>query len=225
MPQGYTAIKRLFWAAAMVPALAIGGSHGATAQDRHVDGNPSWASMPVSNAALDERIREAAQQYLAYAPVTRIAFFDMAFPRDSSEDVALNGYAVIVVTALVQDSNEIPLSSVYFHSASGDQPISRYSAIESTVTDTAMLKTFGRFRLDAVYLAPVSTLTKVGDLLADFARNRKGFRMGQFDGQLPPQVQGLPKIDATAVPPSGAAVIAILRREYPDLTQSLVSTH
>lgn len=44
---------------------------------------------PYTNAALDARIREAAVQYRPYAPVLRVAFFDIAYPKDCAELVAM----------------------------------------------------------------------------------------------------------------------------------------
>src|SRR2546426_8168854 len=65
----------------------------------HLESNVGWSHGSVSNAALDARLAAAALQYRSYAPVPRIAFFDLAYPKDSAEAAAMNGYAVLVVTA------------------------------------------------------------------------------------------------------------------------------
>src|SRR5438094_611315 len=81
---------------------------------------PSQANGPVNNAALDGRLSQAAAQYRSYAPVPRIAFYDIAFPKDCGELAATDQQAVLVVTAVVQDSTELPPASIYLRSGSTD---------------------------------------------------------------------------------------------------------
>jgi hypothetical protein len=210
-------MKLLLPVGSIAPLLIAALASIAAAQQEHVEASLGWSKQPISNPVLDDRIRDAASQYQAYAPIPRVAFYDIAYPKDSAEASALAGYAVMVVTALVQDSTELPLSSLYLHTAAGDRPIDPLSAIASDVSDPVIRGTFGRFRLDALYLLPLSRRLEPGDLLADFATHRKRFRLGQFDGQAPDQVRQLGTIrEPTQLPPS-AAVAAIVHREYPDL--------
>src|SRR3989442_13476306 len=75
----------------------------------HLESDADWSHGSVSNGALDARLEAAARQYRSYAPVPRIAFFERAYPKDSTEAAAMNGYARLVVAAVVPDSNELPL--------------------------------------------------------------------------------------------------------------------
>ena len=59
-----------------------------------------WRRTPVTNSILDDRIRQAALEYRSYAPIPRVAFYDIAYPKDSLEFEALAGYAVMVLTAV-----------------------------------------------------------------------------------------------------------------------------
>src|SRR2546430_13193684 len=85
----------------------------------HVESDAGWSHGSVSNGALDARLASAARQYRNYAPVPRIAFFHLAYPKDSTEAAAMNGYAVLVVTAVRQDSTALPLLGVYARSITG----------------------------------------------------------------------------------------------------------
>ena len=213
---------RALLSATMIPLLVSAFAPRAGAQQKHIEASFGWSKRAVSNAALDDRIRDAATQYRSYAPIPRIGFFDIAYPKDSVEALALSGYAVMVVTALVQDSTELPLTTLYLRTASGNHPIDRYSAIASIVSDTVILGTFGKFRLDALYLVPLSWRKESGDLFADFATHRNGFRLGQFDGQVPEQLARLGVIrEPTHLPPD-TAVRVIVRREYPGLAAMLM---
>src|SRR5256886_16926501 len=86
----------------------------------HVESDAGWSHGSVSNGALDARLATAARQYRSYAPVPRIAFFDLAYPKASTDAAALNGYAALVVTAVVQDSTELPPLRVYARPVGGD---------------------------------------------------------------------------------------------------------
>src|SRR6266568_6784348 len=136
----------------------------------HLESDVGWSHGSVSNAALDARLAAAALQYRSYAPIPRIAFFDLAYPKDSAEAAAMNGYAILVVTALVQDSTELPLAKVYVSNARGDLGLTLVNSTASRVspTESDVRATFGQFRWDGIFLFPLSSRTEVADLLADF---------------------------------------------------------
>ncbi len=94
----------------------------------HLETDAGWSHGAVSNAALDARLAAAALQYRSYAPVPRIAFFDLAYPKDSTEAAAMHGYAVLVVTAVVQDSTELPLPHVYVRAAARLRPVRQWGS-------------------------------------------------------------------------------------------------
>src|SRR5204863_7305964 len=75
----------------------------------HLETDAGWAHGAVSNAALDARLAAAALQYRSYAPVPRIAFFDLAYPKLSADAGAVDGYGVVGVTAVEQDGTELRL--------------------------------------------------------------------------------------------------------------------
>src|SRR5947207_4567777 len=190
----------------------------------HLETDAGWSHGAVSNAALDARLAAAALQYRSYAPVPRIAFFDLAYPKDSTEAAAMNGYAVLVVTAVVQDSTELPLLRVYARSVGGDLDLPLVARVASWLpaTDTVVRPTFGRFRLDASYLLPLTARTSQGDLLVDFAAHRQGFRLIHFAGDIPEPVRRLRFTGSSSQQPAAATVWAMVQREYPDLAAALV---
>jgi len=193
----------------------------------HLESDAGWSHGSVSNAALDARLAAAAVQYRSYAPVPRIAFFDLAYPKDSTEAAAMNGYAVLVVTAVVQDSTELPLPHVYVRSVSGDHELPLIARVASWLpaTDTIVRATFGRFRLDASYLLPLTARASQGDLLVDFAIHRQGFRLIHFAGDVPEPVRRLRFTGTSAEQPAPSTVWVMVRREYPDLAAALLPKH
>jgi hypothetical protein len=193
----------------------------AWAQILHYDAREATSRGPVTNAALDARIQEMAAQYRSYAPVPRVAFYDVAYPADSAEYLAMHGYALLVLTAIDQDSSELPPARIYVVSTSGSQDLPLVTLRPSLVADTGVKATFGTRRLDALYLLPVPLRNRGGQLLLDFAKNRQGFRLGLFDAALPAAAARMTQLRAEAGLPPLAAVWAMFQREYPDLAGSV----
>src|SRR2546427_9097631 len=75
----------VFRACALGAAFAAPNSFARAQAPVHLESRIGWSHSSVSNAALDARLRGAAVQYRSYAPVPRIAFFDIAYPKDSAE--------------------------------------------------------------------------------------------------------------------------------------------
>jgi hypothetical protein len=192
----------------------------AQAQIVHYESRLTLSRTPVTNAALDAKIHQVAVQARSYAPVPRVAFYDIAYPADSSEYLAMHGYALLVVTVIDQDSSELPPARVYVPSAAGDHNLLLVSLRPSIVADTGVRATFGSQRVDALYLLPVPLRNQGGALLLDFAKNRQGFRLGLFDSPLPAAVGAMTQLRTASDLPPLTVVLAMFHREYPDLARS-----
>src|SRR6185369_17687162 len=70
-------------------------------------------NFALSPDGLTRRVREAAVEYQAYAPVPRAGFDDYAFPADKREARSMQGYGLMLVTAFSQEPDELPLKRVY----------------------------------------------------------------------------------------------------------------
>ena len=205
-------------AGGFVLAARLGKSQVTT----HLEHKLEWSSGPVANAALDARIGQAAALYRNYAPVPRVAFFDIAYPRDCSELAGMNGHAVMIVTAVAQDSTELPPARTYFQTTAPGTELPRMAGVESHVGSAAVRGVFGPFRADAVYLLPITPSLGEGDLLLDFAAHRTGFRLARLSGQIPKSLATCGAAGTPGLPPPDSVLWALVRREYPDLVGSLV---
>jgi len=188
---------------------------------RHIERALGWSRSPVSDAALDGRLAQAALQYRSYAPIPRFALYDLAYPKDSAEAAQLGSNAVLVVIAVVQDSAELPFTRLYMSTESGTEDLLPVASIASHVTDSVVANTLGRFRLDALYLLPLSLRATPGELLADFAIHRRGFRLTAFSGEVPGPVAQLGRLPGHSTFPPSSVLWAFVRREYPDLASVL----
>jgi hypothetical protein len=205
------------WYAAMALLLGAVGS-AASAQVVHLVEPGGMSAKSVSPAQMDGRIRSAAEQYRQYAPVPRIALYDWAYPKDSAEYEAMNGYAVLLITALTQDSSELPLRRVYVRTSRDELDLNSVTWLRSDerAMDPLSAHVFGRHRVDALYLLPVALAVGGGQLLTDFQVNRDGFALARLAGQLPPALAEHVRVRLpTADRPSTAAIARLLSREYP----------
>lgn len=189
----------------------------------HVRERTGYSSEPVRSARIDKTITESALRYKRHGAVSaRAGFYDIAFPRDSKEFHRLNGYGLLVVTAISQDSTELPLRRVHVQGEHGQQTLQRLFSISSAVEppNGAVAQVFGPFRADAMYLFPVHWKFKDSKLLTDFAQNRRGFQLATFPETIPSALKALPKQKPTSIPPL-EEIRQFALREYPDLGRFL----
>ncbi len=191
-------------------------------QVTHAVGATEWGKQPVTPASMNQRIEEAAVKYAANAPIPRIVLYDIAFPDGEKEYAALDGNAVILLTAVSQTREELPLQKVYAVSEGKEieLPLLNVVLAELAQTDVASVKTFGRFRADALYLLPISLRVKNVDLLVDFPVNRTAFKIAAFGTPLPDDVNRLVTIKPSGAGPSQAALETFIKREYPSFFQN-----
>jgi hypothetical protein len=183
----------------------------------HVVDGASHSQGPLTSVALEGRIRAAADEYSSYAPIPRVAFFDVAYPADSSDVSNLTGHAVLLVTAIVQDSDEIPLTAVKITSEATVTVLTRVLMIRSIVPmeDDQIAVTFGRFREDSFYLLSLHSIRNGAELFADFAITRKDFKLGSFEGKFPLRLLEDTSLTPPSNDPERKMVLKFIAREYP----------
>jgi len=216
------------WFAAFL-ATAAGPAWAAPGQG-HVQEHRGWPDQPVSVAVIDGRIEEAAAEYGAklkeagVPPGTRVfpraAFADVAYPASEGEYADLAGHAVLLVTALAWEKDELPLKRVYVRQGGSLVALERVAAFRSKQpAERASTGIFGPYRVDALYLLPAKWTMAKSQLMADFARNRQGFGLLTFDGAVRDELAWMRTARARGGKPSKEALARILDREFPGLAK------
>lgn len=178
---------------------------------------PVWRNDPASPERMNQRIEDAAIKYQANAPIPRVVLYDIGYPHNDQEYAALDGNAVILLTALAQERDELPLQRVYVLIDGKEielKPLKLVLSNQSPASSTSA-KTFGAFRADALYLLPMNLRMKVADLLVDFGRNRTGFKVATFGTPLSVEVSRLNIKAPTGAGPSDKTLEEFIKREYP----------
>ena len=122
-----------------------------------VTSETQWHRNAIDNAHMNARITDAADQYKQYAPIPRIAFYDIGFPKDKAEFESLNGYGILLVCALSQDGDELPIKRAYVVSEGKQVDLIKLKEIFVKNPDlkSQTVGTFGQYRVDSLYLFPV----------------------------------------------------------------------
>lgn len=195
----------------------VGHTGDGSAQELHVISQLPDGAEPLSPPGLSKRIRDAAVQYQAYAPIPRVGFYDIAYPATEAEAKELNRHAVLLVTAICQEKAEIPLRRVYVEVGGRQTDLRRLGSIVSEVRkeDDPVGSTFGQNRVDSLYLIPIYAAAKRGLLLADFAKNRDGFKLGELKGPPSGSIKNWADSPTEGAKPSDKAIKDLIHREYP----------
>ncbi len=198
-------------------AVLAGGVCVASAQDLHIVTTLPDSAKPLSPAELTKKIQDAASEYQAYAPIPRVGFYDIAYPASKDEARALNGLAVLLVTGFSQQVGELPFRRVYAVLKGKEIELKSLGSVSSSmaVQDDVVAKTFGRNRSDGLYLLPIYLANRHAFLTADFAKDRDGFKLGEFEGVPTGELKkwSTPPVEGTK--PSEEALRSIISREYP----------
>ena len=187
-----------------------------TYQVTNVEAAPVWRNEAATPAGMNQRIDEAAVKFASHAPIPRLVLYDIGYPNSEQEYTALDGNAVILFTALSQVRDELPLQKVYVLSEGKQIELKLLKVVLAELpTDTASVKTFGRFRADALYLLPMSLRVENCDLLVDFQKDRLAFKVATFGTPLPDGLNKLLQIKLSGAGLSQSALETFIKREYP----------
>jgi hypothetical protein len=176
----------------------------------------------ITFEALDQRLHNIAAEYQPkYGKIPRAAVYDIAYPSSAEELTALNQQAVLLITAVTQDSNELPLNRIYIHvDGQTDKDLVLLSQYFSkTEKDPTLQATIGQYREDLFCLVPVATIvSKTGQILLDFKIHRSGFALEHLPLTPPEKFLAVDENPhpTHAEPVSQEALKALLEREFPD---------
>jgi hypothetical protein len=176
-----------------------------------------WHKNGVSIAGMDQRISDTAEKFKQYGQIPKIAFYDIGYPRDEKEFDELNGYGFLLVVALAQDEKDLPLKRVFISGEGKEIELKLVKSVLSKNEDAESLtvKTFGSYRMDALYAFPVYLRMRKGDLIVEFGLGGEGLKMAGFDGNKPVGIKILPDKMPTEQGLPNEVSEKFIKREYP----------
>lgn len=188
------------------------------AQSQTFTKNPA-STGAVTPDDISKRLEQTAESVKKMNPsgAPRAAQFDFAWAESEEEYKALGKYVVVLVSAVSRDEKELPLKRVYIRDRWNKEILLEKISSErrDVPKDSLAYSMLGTHREDSFYLAPAGLMKGEGEVVADFAANRTGFRLYSLPGTPPDFVEA----DRHATPaknakPDPKALKAILEREY-----------
>jgi hypothetical protein len=184
----------------------------------HFEENLGWVEQATTIDIMNQRISSAAREYQMYAPIPRGAFYDLALPADSVEYDSLKGHALLLIYCVLQDSVEIPPVRLYVVNDDIACDLNHVLTLKFEIPDSCeiIVKVFGKYRSDSIYLLPISLRKPGSELFMDFAANRKDFRITVFGDDIPLKYKPVVKYSLTDKP-EPANVLKFILREFPSI--------
>ena len=177
---------------------------------------------PITPETIEQRLQDSAEstRKMSARGAARSALIDFAWPQDKAEYLALGKYVVVLVNAVSQEADELPLKRVYVESNGREITLEKIGSIRRDVPKSSpVYAMLGRYREDAFYLAPADTMMRKSTVMVDFAVRRSGFRLYELPGTPPAFVKADRKpMPASGATPDAAALKRIVEREYSGFT-------
>jgi len=174
----------------------------------------TWHRGPATPERMNQRLEQAASQAKAHGPVPRLVLYDIAYPETPEEYSSTGGQAVLLITAVSHEKSELPIMNVRISINSSEMPLRRLRSVLSDTphSDRSVVKTFGKYREDALYVLPVSLRLNAQAMLLDFAKNEANARL-PF-GPLPEPIAVLTKSPASQTPAEDG-LEQFIKQQYP----------
>jgi hypothetical protein len=177
-----------------------------------------WRDTPATPSGVNQRIDDAAIKYQG-EPLPRVVLYDIGYPSNDEEFTALDGHAVVLLTALSQTREELPLQRAFVVMEDGKEfPLKQIRLVLSAQSPAQSLaaKLFGSYRGDALYLLPVYLRLKPVDLVVEFGGEAKPrLKVATFGTKVSDAVARLKIIPPTGSGPVDSVLNAYIKREFP----------
>ena len=180
-------------------------------------GYATWRRTPATTERMTQRLEATATRLQSEAPLARMALSDIAYPADQRDYRALNGNAVLLISALVWDRAELPLAQVLVVAADKTTVLTRIYAVLSDQTGSASLpvKTFGPYREDVLCLLPVRLRLQPADVVVDLGGGKGRLKVTSFGATVPPRISSVMTTDTLGNGPSEQVLNTFIRGEFP----------
>jgi hypothetical protein len=180
-------------------------------------GPTRWHNSKVNNQRINDRWAGLAEEYVSYLPIPKAAIFDIGYPQSRDEFDRMDGYALLLVSALSQTKDELPISRVYVTLDGKDIELAQVHSVLTTAAglNESVTRGFGAFRMDAMYAFPVWLRFEPGVLQLEYARDKNPVVMTKFTNSVSPMVESLPRRKPAGKSYPAGPVEQFMKREYP----------
>jgi len=185
-----------------------------------VSASIEWGTSPATVPTVYEFLRTFATENERHGPFRGMAAFDVSYPASVEELNQLGGNAVLAITAITPVQERLPPARVFVTFGKEEVDLKKFHAIYSQYEGEPdkVPSVLGRFRMDAVYLLPMSVRFKPGlSLWIRFANDPSGpLLFGSFDGPVPGELKVIVSKAPTDSSYSDTYLKAFIARKFPE---------
>jgi hypothetical protein len=176
-----------------------------------------WHGSTVNNDYINSRWAELANTFEADLPIPRMALYDIGYPRGAAEFERLDGYGLLLVSAMSQEKSYLPVARVFVTVDGKDIELTRINSFlaEAKDANNTIAKGFGRYRMDAIYAFPVWLRFQPGVLKVEFKGDTQALVLNRFSSEMSDVVRVLPNRKPKGNSYPAAALDQFMKREYP----------
>ncbi|MEO7191986.1 MAG: hypothetical protein ABI051_13110 [Vicinamibacterales bacterium] len=165
---------------------------------------------------MAQRLEEAAGLLERRGPVPFTVLYDIGYPH-TPEELSKMGAAVLLVTAVSQNENELPVKRASVVEADRSVELRPLQGVLYKDPDekSRISRVLGRYRADALYLLPIQFRLKQADLFVEFTGSLASQKIGTFGTPISPQVAAMLSSSSNAGTLDEKFLSTFIRREYP----------
>jgi hypothetical protein len=180
-------------------------------------GPTKWHDSKVNNQFINDRWAQLAERYKSSLPVSKVAIFDIGYPRSADEFEKLDGYGVVLVSALSETREQLPIARVFVTLNGSDINLVEMHSFLTTGAGISDVVTHGSggYRMDAIYAFPVWLRFQPGELKVEFAKDKEAMTLAKFANTMSDTVKALPNRKPKGTSYPSGPLEQYMRREYP----------
>ncbi len=197
--------------------IAVLTAMSCCAWDGQKAGYATWRQVPATTERMKQRLEEVAARLQSDAPSARAVLSDVAYPSDQHDYAALDGNAVLLISAQVWNRAELPLTRILVVAGEKATVLTRIHSVLSDQTGSASItvKTFGPYREDVLCLLPVQLRLQPADVMVELGGNEGRLKVTSFGATVPPLVSSVVTSATLRNGPSEQALDRFIRTEFP----------
>jgi hypothetical protein len=157
-------------------------------------GPTKWHDSKVNNQFINDRWAQLAEQYKSSLPVSKVAIFDIGYTRSADEFEKLDGFGVVLVSALSETRDQLPIAKVFVTLNGSDINLVEMHSFLTTGAGISDVVTHGSggYRMDAIYAFPVWLRFQPVELKVEFAKDKEPMTLAKFTSAMSDTVKALP---------------------------------
>jgi hypothetical protein len=185
-------------------------------------GPTKWHDSKVNNQFINDRWAQLAEQYKSSLPVSKVAIFDIGYPRSADEFEKLDGYGVVLVSALSETRDQLPIARVFVTLNGSDINLVEMHSFLTTGAGISDVVTHGSggYRMDVIYAFPVWLRFQPVELKVEFAKDKEPMTLAKFTSAMSDTVKALPNRKPKGTSYPSGPLEQYMRREYPGYFES-----